>query len=180
MVELTVLDRSVQRVLDCLDAERPAFGQGTLVDFRSRLIANDLDRRLLARSAEVARARGGFDPRKLPKWRRIAVDARPVRGAGRVEDMYNLLGHATRNVARCAAELLTDEKMQQRFRKLQKTSAGRRRLLERTGVEHRLAHVARRQAGPPGALSGQRKNLFDLRRLSTVQSLETWHRSVAA
>jgi hypothetical protein len=88
MVELTVLDRSVQMVLDCLGAERPAFSQGAPVDFRSRLIAKDLDRRLLERSAEVALARGGFDPRKLPKSLRMAADARPVQGAGRVEDTY--------------------------------------------------------------------------------------------
>jgi hypothetical protein len=72
-----------------------------------------------------------------------------------------------------------DEKLQQRFRKLQKTAAGRRRLRERTGVEHRLAHLARRQ-GPRARYRGKRKNLFDLRRLSTVQNLETWHRSLAA
>jgi len=106
MVELTLLDRSVQMVLDCSGTERPAFSQGALVDFRNRLIAADLDRRLLERTVQVARERGGFDPRKLAKSLRIAVDARPVQGAGRVEDTYNLLAHAARNVARCAAELL--------------------------------------------------------------------------
>ena len=105
-VELTVLDRSVQMVLDCMGAEESAFGQGTLVDFRRRLIQSDLDRRLLERSVEVARKRGGFDSRKLPKSLRVGVDARPVQGAGRVEDTYNLLAHAARNVARCAATLL--------------------------------------------------------------------------
>lgn len=107
MVELTLLDRSVQMVLDCLGAERPAFSQGALVDFRNRLITSDLDRRLLERSVEVAQKRGGFDPRKLAKSLRIAVDARPIQGSGRVEDTYNLLAHAARNVARCAAKLLS-------------------------------------------------------------------------
>jgi hypothetical protein len=106
MAELTVLDRSVQLVLDCMDASSPVFSQSTLVEFRNRLIAADLDRRLLERSVEVARQRGGFDARKLPKSLRMAVDARPLQGVGRVEDTYNLLAHAARKVAGCAAELL--------------------------------------------------------------------------
>jgi len=69
-----------------LGAERPVFSQGALVNFRNRLIASNLDRRLLERTVEVARERGGFDPRKLSRSLRIAVDACPVQGAGRVED----------------------------------------------------------------------------------------------
>ena len=36
-VELTVMDKRWQMVLDCLGAERPPFSQGTLFNFRMRL-----------------------------------------------------------------------------------------------------------------------------------------------
>jgi Transposase domain (DUF772) len=38
-VELTVMDKRWQMVLDCLGAEQPPFSQGTLFNFRMRLIA---------------------------------------------------------------------------------------------------------------------------------------------
>jgi hypothetical protein len=39
---LTVMDKRWQLVLDCLGAEQPPFSQGTLFNFRMRLIAHDL------------------------------------------------------------------------------------------------------------------------------------------
>ena len=60
--------------------------------FRQRLIAHDVDRRLIERTLEVAQAQGGFSPRAL----RAALDSSPLWGAGRVEDTVNLLGHALR------------------------------------------------------------------------------------
>jgi len=65
-----------------------------------------MDRRLLERTIELARKTGGFDWKKLPKDLRVAVDSRPLEGAGRVEDTYNLLAHAARNVLICAARLM--------------------------------------------------------------------------
>ena len=106
MVELTVVDLRVQMVLDRLGADTPAFSQGALVDFRDRLIRADMDRRLLERTVELARETGGFDWRKLPRSLRVAVDSSPFEGAGRVEDTFNLLGHAARKLVRCAARLL--------------------------------------------------------------------------
>ena len=50
MVGLTVADLHVQMVLDRLGAEEPAFSQGALCDFRTRLIRADMDRRLLERT----------------------------------------------------------------------------------------------------------------------------------
>jgi transposase len=91
-IEATMTDRRWQLVLDCLDAEEAPFGKGTLVAFRQRLIAADLDRRLIERTVDLAAARGGFGPRPL----RAALDSSPLWGAGRVEDTYNLLGHALR------------------------------------------------------------------------------------
>ncbi len=106
MVELTVVDLRVQMVLDRLGADTPAFSQGAIVDFRDRLIRTDMDRRLLERTVELARETAGFDWRKLPRSLRVAVDSSPFEGAGRVEDTFNLLGHAARNLVRCVARLL--------------------------------------------------------------------------
>lgn len=105
-VELTVVDLRWQMVLDRLGAAEPAFAQGTLQAFRERLIAADMDRRLLERTVEFARRSGAFDPRKLPKSLRVAMDSSPLEGGGRVEDTINLLAHAARKVVECAAELL--------------------------------------------------------------------------
>jgi hypothetical protein len=97
-VELTVVDLRWQMVLDRLGATAAACGQGTLVDFRGRLIRTDMDRRLLERTVELARQTKAFDWKKLPKDLRVAMDSSPLAGAGRVEDTINLLGHAARKV----------------------------------------------------------------------------------
>ena len=78
-VELTVLDLRWQMVLDRVGETQPAFSQGALFAFRERLIAHDMDRRLLERTAEIARSSQGFDAKKLPKRLRIALDAHFVR-----------------------------------------------------------------------------------------------------
>jgi Transposase domain (DUF772) len=113
MIELTVVDLRVQMVLGCFGAEAPPFSQGALQEFRERLIATRMDRRLLERTIELATRTKAFDPRKLPKTLRVAIDSSPLEGASRVEDTYNWLAHAARNVVRCAARLLgwTDEQL---------------------------------------------------------------------
>lgn len=105
-VELSVMDARWQMALDCLDSEEPAFSQGGLQQFRERLIAADMDRRLMERTIELAKSTKEFDWKKLPKDLRVAVDSRPFEGAGRVEDTFNLLGHAARKIVQCAAKLL--------------------------------------------------------------------------
>jgi hypothetical protein len=92
VIEATMMDRRWQLVLDCMGAEEPPFSKGTLVGFRARLIEGDLDRRLVERTVELAAATGGFGARAL----RAALDSSPLRGAGRVEDTFNLMGHALR------------------------------------------------------------------------------------
>src|SRR5436305_2989206 len=92
VIEATVMDRRWQLVLDCLDAEHAPFSKGTLVTFRERLIAHDLDRRLIERTIELAAQTKEVGSRQL----RAALDSSPLWGAGRVEDTYNLLGHALR------------------------------------------------------------------------------------
>jgi hypothetical protein len=92
VIEATVMDRRWQLVLDCMNAEEPPFSKGTLVGFRKRLTEADLDRRLVERTVELAASTGGFGARAL----RAALDSSPLWGAGRVEDTFNLMGHALR------------------------------------------------------------------------------------
>src|SRR6266487_3385241 len=92
VIEATTMDRRWQLVLDCLDAEEPPFSKGTLIGFRNRLIESQMDRRLIERSIDRAKETGGFGAGPL----RAALDSSPLWGASRVEDTYNLLGHALR------------------------------------------------------------------------------------
>jgi hypothetical protein len=101
-VELTVMDKRWQMVLDCLGAEPPPCSQGTLCNFRLRLMAHNLDNILLERTVTVAEQRGGFGARQL----RAALDSTPLFGAGRVEDTLNLLGHALRKAVGLSARAL--------------------------------------------------------------------------
>ena len=78
-VELSLLDLRWQMVLDCLGATEPVFSQGALHDFRHRLIAAGLDRRLLERTRELAFETKAFDPKKLPKTLRVVMDFSPSR-----------------------------------------------------------------------------------------------------
>ncbi len=101
-VELTVMDKRWQMVLDGLGAEQPPFSQGTLFNFRMRLIAHNLDKTLLDRTVALAEKTGGFGARQL----RAVLDSTPLFGAGRVEDTLNLLGHALRKAVGLAAHEL--------------------------------------------------------------------------
>src|SRR6476659_5169956 len=101
-VELTVMDKRWQLVLDCLGAAHPPFSQGTLFNFRMRLMAHNLDKTLLDRTVTLAEQTGGFGARQL----RAALDSTPLFGAGRVEDTLNLLGHALRKAVGLVAQTL--------------------------------------------------------------------------
>ena len=101
-VELTVMDKRWQMVLDCLGAEQPPFSQGTLWNFRMRLMAHNLDKLLLERTVTLAERTGGFGARQL----RAALDSTPLLGAGRAEDTLNLLGHALRKAVGLSARAL--------------------------------------------------------------------------
>jgi transposase len=96
VIEATVMDRRLQLALDCLGAEEPPFSKGTLVSFRARLIEHDLDRRLAERTVALAAQAKGFGARAL----RAALDSSPLWGAGRVEDTFNLMGHAAQGPGR--------------------------------------------------------------------------------
>ena len=108
VIEATTMDRRWQLVLDCLDCTEPPFSKGTLVGFRQRLIVQQLDRRLIERTIELAAQAGTFGSRQL----RAALDSSPLWGASRVEDTFNLLGHALRkalgSIARKPGRELTE------------------------------------------------------------------------
>ena len=72
-VELTVMDKRWQMVLDCLGAEQPPFSQGTLFNFRMRLITHNVDKTLLDRTVALAEHTGGFGARQL----RAVLDSPP-------------------------------------------------------------------------------------------------------
>lgn len=59
-VETALMDRRWQLVLGCLGVEEPPFSQGVLSQFRQRMIAHDLDRKLLDRTVELAKRSGKF------------------------------------------------------------------------------------------------------------------------
>src|SRR5258707_2070485 len=100
VIEATMMDRRWQLVLDCIDTEEAPFSKGTLVAFRQRLIEGQMDRRLIERTIEIATQSQAFGSRAL----RPALDSSPLRGAGRVQDTYNLVGHAVKKVMRMVAD----------------------------------------------------------------------------
>ncbi len=100
VIEVMLMDRRWQLVLDCLDTDQTPFSKGTLVAFRQRLIEGQMDRRLIERTIEIANQSQAFGPRAL----RAALDSSPLWGAGRVEDTYNLVGHALKKVMRVVAD----------------------------------------------------------------------------
>ena len=106
-VEMAVMDRRWQLVLDCLDVEEPPFSQGTLQAFRERMVEHGMDRILLERSVALVRegAVTTAEGQQLSKAVRVAIDSRPLAGAGRVEDTINLLGHAARNIVKIGSQL---------------------------------------------------------------------------
>lgn len=106
-VELAVMDLRWQMVLDCLGADAPPFSQGALQAFRERLIENGMDRVLLERSVALVRDKtiSEAEGKGLSKAVRVALDSRPLVGAGRVEDTINLLGHAARTIVRIVSKI---------------------------------------------------------------------------
>lgn len=96
------VDQRWQLVLGCLGESQAPFSQGALVKFRERMIAHDLDRKLLDRTVALAKQTGRFGWQAL----RAALDSSPLVGAGRVEDTWNLLGRALGAVVTCAAATL--------------------------------------------------------------------------
>lgn len=101
-VETATVDLRWQLVLGCLGSTQAPFSQGVLVSFRERMIAQDLDRKLLDRTVALAKETGLFGWQKL----KAMLDSSPLIGAGRVEDTWNLIGRALSAVVDCAAAAL--------------------------------------------------------------------------
>jgi hypothetical protein len=107
-VELTMVDLRWQMVLDCLGAEAPPFSQGALSAFRERMVEHEMDRVLLERTVSLVRdgVATSAQGQQLSKAVRVAIDSRPLIGAGRVEDTINLLGHAARKIVELVSHIL--------------------------------------------------------------------------
>jgi hypothetical protein len=110
-VELSLVDLRWQMVLDCLGTDTPPFSQGALQTFRERMVAHETDRVLLDRTVALVRSGvlSGSDGRAVSKALRVAMDSRPLVGAGRVEDTLNLLSHAARSIVRLVSKLTERE-----------------------------------------------------------------------
>lgn len=89
-VDAAEMDLRWQLVLGTLGSDKAPFGQGSLVRFRSRMVEHDFDQLLIDRTVELAKKTGKFGWQNL----RVALDSSPLRGSGRVEDTWNLVGRA--------------------------------------------------------------------------------------
>lgn len=93
-------DQRWQLVLGTLGKKRAPFGQGSLVRFRARAIAHDLDKKLLDRTVELARKTKSFGWKRL----RVMLDSSPLEGAGQILDTWNLIGRAMSKVVGAVAK----------------------------------------------------------------------------
>jgi hypothetical protein len=100
-VEEAEMNPRWQLVLGILGQEKAPFGQGSLPRFRERMATHDLDRRLLARTVELAKETGAFGWQKL----KAAFDSSPLRGRGRVADTWNLIGQAMGKLVSALAKI---------------------------------------------------------------------------
>jgi len=87
--------------------------------------------------------------------------------------------HCTTNAQGRTVTIHPDERLLVELRERQQTAEGRAKLRERVAVEHSLAHVGHWQ-GDRARYLGERKNLFDLRRVAVVHNLHVWARLAAA
>ena len=154
VIEATMMDRRWQLVLNCLDTQQAPFSKGTLVAFRRRLIEGEMDRRLIERTIEIATQSQVFGPRAL----RAALDSSPLWGAGRVEDTYNLVGHALKKVLRAVAD--------QQGRELVEVA-------HEAGAEQVCATSLKAALDRDWDRQGQREEALSLV-LNLLQAVETW------
>lgn len=92
-------DRRWQLVLGTLGTDEAPFGQGSIVRFRERAVAHDLDRKLVDRTVELAKRTKRYSWKRL----KVVLDSSPLEGAGRVEDTWNLIGRAMGSVVKAVA-----------------------------------------------------------------------------
>lgn len=93
-------DRRWQLVLGHLGDDNAPFGQGSLVRFREKMAAHNLDKKLVDRTIELAKRTKKFGWKNL----KVMLDSSPLEGAGRVEDTWNLIGRAMAKVVGVVAK----------------------------------------------------------------------------
>ena len=136
------------------DKDEPLCAQSTLYDFRMRLLATGMDRRVLERTIELFRARG----KRVPKDLKVALDSAPLDGAGKVEDTLNLLGHASRKVLAILAKL-TDQTVEV--------------FAQHTGLDFFTASSTKAALDQDWSKPGARQGALD-ELLEQIQNLEQW------
>src|SRR5262249_39552620 len=99
-------DQRWRLVLGTLDQDRAPFGQGSLVRFRTKAIEHDLDKKLVARTVELAKRTKKYSWKRL----KVVLDSAPLEGAGRVDDTWNLIGRAMSKVVASVAKAVGVEK----------------------------------------------------------------------
>jgi hypothetical protein len=93
-------DRRWKLVLGTLDVDAAPFGQGSLVRYRTRACKHGLDKKLVARTIELAKRTKKYSWKHL----KVVLDSAPLEGAGRVEDSWNLIGRAMSKVVAAVAK----------------------------------------------------------------------------
>ena len=68
------MDKRWQLVINCHNCQKPPFSKGTLVNFRQLLIKKEFDQKLIERTVEIAKEKGGFGSGQL----RAALDSSPL------------------------------------------------------------------------------------------------------
>ena len=91
-------------MLDCPDEPQAPDRKGTLIAFRTLLIAQDIDRRLIEQPVAIAEQSQDLGRRHL----RAALDSSPLWGAARVEDTYSLVGHALKKALPAAFDTVAE------------------------------------------------------------------------
>ena len=73
------------------------------------MVAHEMDRVLLERTVSFVRSGklSAGEGRAVSKALRVAIDSRPLEGAGKVEDTLNLLGHAARLIVKSVSKIGT-------------------------------------------------------------------------
>jgi hypothetical protein len=104
-IENAIANDRWKLVLGTLGSNESPCCKKTLVFFRQRMVEHGMSNQVLDKTIELARQTKLFDYKKVGKLR-VAFDSAPLRGAGRVEDTINLVGHGIKNVLIALAALM--------------------------------------------------------------------------
>jgi hypothetical protein len=96
-IEQAITNDRWKLVLGTLGSNESPCSKKTLVFFHQRMIEHNMSEKVLAKTIALAKETKLFDPRKLGKLR-VVFDSVPSRGARRVEDAIDLVGHGIKTV----------------------------------------------------------------------------------